>query len=85
MSEDTRHPERTAEALSRDIAHKEYRSRNRRTQACAAIPEAWRELVESRTERSDIQRRRRAESTKQLQSDELPSTCTATGASIVLR
>ena len=29
-----------------EVARKEYRSRNRRTQACAAFPEAWRELTE---------------------------------------
>jgi predicted type IV restriction endonuclease len=34
----------SGEAL--EAARKEYRSRNRRTQAKAAIPEAWRELVE---------------------------------------
>ena len=34
----------SGEAL--ESARKEYRSRNRRTQAKAAIPEAWRELVE---------------------------------------
>ena len=34
----------SGEAL--EIARKEYRSRNRRSQARAAIPEAWRELVE---------------------------------------
>lgn len=34
----------SGEAL--EIARKEYRSRNRRSQAKAAIPEAWRELVE---------------------------------------
>jgi len=34
----------SGEAL--DAARKEYRSRNRRSQAKAAIPEAWRELVE---------------------------------------
>jgi hypothetical protein len=34
----------TGEAL--ETARKEYRSRNRRSQAKAAIPEAWRELVE---------------------------------------
>ena len=33
----------SGEAL--EAARKEYRSRNRRTQACTAIPEAWRELV----------------------------------------
>jgi SAM-dependent methyltransferase len=31
-------------------ARKEYRSRNRRTQACAAVLEAWRELVEKGNE-----------------------------------
>ena len=34
----------SGEAL--EVARKEYRSRNRRSQAKAAIPEAWRELVE---------------------------------------
>ena len=34
----------SGEAL--EAARKEYRSRNRRSQARAAIPEAWRELVE---------------------------------------
>jgi hypothetical protein len=34
----------SGEAL--EVARKEYRSRNRRSQARAAIPEAWRELVE---------------------------------------
>jgi hypothetical protein len=38
----------SGEAL--EAARKEYRSRNRRTQACAAIPEAWRELVEKGNE-----------------------------------
>jgi hypothetical protein len=38
----------SGEAL--EDARKEYRSRNRRTQACAAIPEAWRELVEKGNE-----------------------------------
>ena len=38
----------SGEAL--ETARKEYRSRNRRTQACAAIPEAWRELVEKGNE-----------------------------------
>jgi hypothetical protein len=33
----------SGEAL--EAARKEYRSRNRRSQACTAIPEAWRELV----------------------------------------
>src|SRR5207247_740404 len=38
----------SGEAL--EAARKEYRSRNRRTQACTAIPEAWRELVEKGNE-----------------------------------
>jgi hypothetical protein len=38
----------SGEAL--EAARKEYRSRNRRSQACAAIPEAWRELVEKGNE-----------------------------------
>jgi len=38
----------SGEAL--EAARREYRSRNRRTQACAAIPEAWRELVEKGNE-----------------------------------
>jgi hypothetical protein len=38
----------SGEAL--EAARKEYRSRNRRTQACAAIPEAWRELVKKGNE-----------------------------------
>jgi hypothetical protein len=58
-----RPPSEAAETLRRYLAHervesgqaletarKEYRSRNRRTQACAAIPEAWRELVEKGNE-----------------------------------
>jgi predicted type IV restriction endonuclease len=38
----------SGEAL--EAARKEYRSRNRHSQACAAIPEAWRELVEKGNE-----------------------------------
>jgi len=38
----------SGEAL--EAARKEYRSRNRRTQACDAIPGAWRELVEKGNE-----------------------------------
>jgi hypothetical protein len=38
----------SGEAL--ETARKEYRSRNRRAQACDAIPEAWRELVEKGNE-----------------------------------
>ena len=58
-----RPPNEAAEILRRHLAHervvsgealeaarKEYRSRNRRTQARAAIPEAWRELVEKGNE-----------------------------------
>jgi predicted type IV restriction endonuclease len=58
-----RPPAEAAEILRRYLAHdrvvsgealeaarKEYRSRNRRTQACTAIPEAWRELVEKGNE-----------------------------------
>jgi hypothetical protein len=38
--------ERVVSGEALDTARKEYRSRNRRSQARAAIPEAWRELVE---------------------------------------
>ena len=38
----------SGEAL--EAARKEYRSRTRRSQACAAIPEAWRELVDKGNE-----------------------------------
>ncbi len=37
---------RVANGESLDTARKEYRSRNRKSQAKAAIPDAWRELVE---------------------------------------
>ena len=39
---------RTESGEARETALKEYRSRNRRSQACAAIPEAWRDLVGKR-------------------------------------
>ena len=42
--------ERVVSGEALEAARKEYRSRNRRTQACAAIPEAWRELVEKGNE-----------------------------------
>jgi len=42
--------ERVESGEALEAARKEYRSRNRRTQACAAIPEAWRELVEKGNE-----------------------------------
>lgn len=42
--------ERVVSGEALEVARKEYRSRNRRTQACAAIPEAWRELVEKGNE-----------------------------------
>jgi hypothetical protein len=42
--------ERVENGEALESARKEYRNRNRRTQACAAIPEAWRDLVEKGTE-----------------------------------
>ena len=42
--------ERVESGEALEAARKEYRSRNRRTQACAGIPEAWRELVEKGNE-----------------------------------
>jgi hypothetical protein len=42
--------ERVESGEALEDARKEYRSRNRRAQACDAIPEAWRELVEKGNE-----------------------------------